>query len=114
MRLMLGASVTCALWIALLVNEPRATSAERRAVPTALQLDEIPIPYQERAKQVMSRPSLHVFGPSGRFQCDPKLYHWLLDHPDNAAKAWQGLRTCHVCYLFYERDLLFRLSFSLS
>jgi hypothetical protein len=40
---------------------------------------------------VLERPTLRARGPAESFACQPALYHWLLDHPDLAARLWRCL-----------------------
>jgi hypothetical protein len=42
-------------------------------------------------RQVMMAPTLTASGPSESFRASPALYHWFLDHPDQAMKAWHRL-----------------------
>src|SRR5207248_10821474 len=46
---------------------------------------------QARVQAVLDRPTMTARGPVETFHCRPSVYHWLLDHPDRAAKMWQGL-----------------------
>ena len=57
----------------------------------ALNLDAVAEPYREKVESVLAKSSLHISGPSESFYCHPPLYHWLLDHPDRAVKAWRKL-----------------------
>lgn len=58
-----------------------------RLVPT----DELPPALREKVKKVLNQPSLVTHGPSEEFTASPKLYRWVLDHPDRAAAAWQRI-----------------------
>ena len=44
---------------------------------------------REKVKKVLSQPSLVTHGAAEEFSAIPKLYRWLLEHPDRAAMAWQ-------------------------
>jgi hypothetical protein len=63
-----------------------ATSIEAsRLVPT----DALPPALRDKVKKVLAQPSLVTHAPVEEFSAAPKLYRWLLDHPDRAALAWQ-------------------------
>jgi hypothetical protein len=40
---------------------------------------------------VMAEPTLTASGPLESFRASPALYHWFLEHPDQAMKVWQRL-----------------------
>jgi hypothetical protein len=42
-------------------------------------------------RQIMDQPTLFASGPPESFRGNPAMYYWLLDHPDQAMKAWRRL-----------------------
>src|SRR5690242_5102465 len=54
-------------------------------------LEELPAAARERVRYVVEHPTLVSHGPVETFYCQPHLYNWLLDHPDQAVIAWKGL-----------------------
>jgi hypothetical protein len=40
---------------------------------------------------VLAQPTLATRGPTETFNCQPAVYHWLLDHPDLAVCLWHSL-----------------------
>lgn len=54
-------------------------------------LDELPEPMRLKARKVLDKPAMYARGRPETFRCQPEIYHWLLDHPDRAVKAWQRL-----------------------
>lgn len=54
-------------------------------------LQEMPEEYRPRVQAVLRKPVLRVQGPVESFRCNPDFYHWLLDHPDRAVRAWLKL-----------------------
>jgi hypothetical protein len=80
--------VTCALC----VGTASAQETElKRWTSTRLPLDQMPAAVREQVRQVADHPTLYSHGPSETFPCDPKVYLWLLDHPDRAVAAWKKL-----------------------
>lgn len=91
MRPMVWALVAWTMGSFLSDSIQTAHSAETSPFAPGISVQEIPQTYQERASTILSRPSFHVRGPSESFTCNPGIYHWLLDNPHKAAKAWQKL-----------------------
>jgi hypothetical protein len=59
--------------------------------PQPLQIDALPPEVRERVRAVAERPTLRSRGPLEMFNCDPKHYGWLLDHPDLGVRLWRML-----------------------
>ncbi len=72
--------------------DPRsAVLASARQVP----LEQLPLGVRDQVGQVLDKPTVFGHGPSEVFPGRPAMYHWLLDHPDRAARAWRRLgATC--------------------
>jgi hypothetical protein len=51
-------------------------------------LDSLPEGYRQPISAVLAKPAMRIRGPAETFRCEPTVYHWLLDHPDRAVKAW--------------------------
>jgi hypothetical protein len=64
-------------------------------------IKDLPDEYRPRIQAVMRKPVLHVRGPVETFRCNPDFYHWLLDHPDRAVRAW--LKLGAKCMLIDDR-----------
>jgi hypothetical protein len=54
-------------------------------------LQDLPEEFRPRVHAVLRKPVLRVHGPAEAFRCNPDTYHWLLDHPDRAVRAWLKL-----------------------
>jgi hypothetical protein len=59
--------------------------------PAQVPLQELPDGARERVRAVVEQPTLSAHGPVEAFRCRPATYHWLLDHPDQAARMWRLL-----------------------
>src|SRR5262249_8308412 len=53
---------------------------------------------RERVRAALDRPTLVSRGPVEVFACRSDQYHWLLDHPDQAARLWHclGVKTADI------------------
>ncbi|MFN4259173.1 MAG: hypothetical protein ACK4RK_07730 [Gemmataceae bacterium] len=86
-------------------GQPRTTEANwswergpKQATGTlGLPWQELPVAVREEVRRVVDKPTLFVQGPAEEFIGCPKMYHWLLDHPDRAAQAWHRLGTPVLC-----------------
>ncbi len=56
-----------------------------------LPVDQIPAQLRDSVRLVLEQPKLASRGTAEVFPCQPEHYHWLLDHPDQAAKVWLKL-----------------------
>lgn len=54
-------------------------------------LSALPAKVRDGVRLVLERPTLAVAGPTEVFRGCPDLYHWLLDHPDQAVTLWRRL-----------------------
>ena len=61
------------------------------AAPVGIPLDEIPAGAREKVRAVAEQPTLVTHGPTEAFACQPVVYRWLLDHPDQAVRLWHML-----------------------
>jgi len=96
----LGAS---ALLLAVLTNSAFAQTApadgpaaDTGDLPTGfassrLNLDDLPAEVQQRVRSVVEQPTVAARGPMEVFTCQPSMYRWLLDHPDQAVRLWRRL-----------------------
>jgi hypothetical protein len=81
-------------------NPPRTAPHREGGVtpsfPAArIQLEDLPATVRERVRKVLEQPTLSARGPAEAFHCRPAMYHWLLDHPDQAVRLWRFLgATC--------------------
>jgi hypothetical protein len=66
-------------------------STRPAAAPAGIPLDEIPAGAREKVRAVAEQPTLVTHGATEAFACQPIVYHWLLDHPDQAARLWRML-----------------------
>jgi hypothetical protein len=54
-------------------------------------LQDVTATHRDRVRLVLERPTLTAHGPMEAFACQPPLYYWLLDHPDQAVPLWRRL-----------------------
>jgi hypothetical protein len=59
--------------------------------PFHLNLDGLPADAGQRVRAVVEQPTLSAHGPLEMFTCQPSMYRWLLDHPDQTVKLWRRL-----------------------
>jgi hypothetical protein len=59
--------------------------------PFSLNLDGLPADVRQRVRAVVEQPTVSARGPLEMFTCQPSMYHWLLDHPDQTVKLWRRL-----------------------
>jgi hypothetical protein len=87
------------LGIAGLLNEAARAAPGIRSSSRQESRDQLPpLPLERLAPQVrqevqevLQRPSLTTHGPVETFSCQPGMYFWLLDHPQQAALLWRQL-----------------------
>jgi hypothetical protein len=63
----------------------------RPSAPVGIPLDEIPAGVRDKVRAVAEQPTLVTHGPTEAFACQPVVYHWLLDHPDQTVRLWHML-----------------------
>ena len=93
-RLGASACVLAALTAPAFGQAPAGDGADdlQSAVPTVrIDPDEFPAECQPRVRAVVEHPTLASHGPMELFTCQPSMYHWLLDHPDQTVKLWRRL-----------------------
>jgi hypothetical protein len=95
-------------WLGLLAAGP--TSAQTQQSPDAarftfpvrsvqgsgyslprIPVEQLPPTVRDNVRRVLEQPTLAARGPAESFTCQPVLYHWLLDHPDQAVRLWRQL-----------------------
>jgi hypothetical protein len=78
---------------ALAADRPRLLRPKAPDSPFAagVPLEQLPPGFRERVQAVLAQPTLTTRGPSETFNCQPAVYHWLLDHPDLAVRLWHSL-----------------------
>src|SRR4051794_10062257 len=59
--------------------------------PAPVALEEVSPAARARVRAVIEQPTLASHGPTESFNCQPSLYAWLLDHPDQAVRLWRRL-----------------------
>jgi hypothetical protein len=70
---------------------PLANGSASPYAPVNLNLESFPAEARGRLRAVVEQPTLSAHGPLEMFTCQPPMYHWLLDHPDQAVKLWRRL-----------------------
>ena len=65
--------------------------ARPAAAPVGIPLNEIPAGVREKVGAAAEQPTLVTHGPTEAFTCQPVVYHWLLDHPDQTVRLWRML-----------------------
>jgi hypothetical protein len=68
-----------------------ANSTPSLSAASQVPLDEIPAALRPKVRAVMEKPSLSTRGQTETFNGEPRVYQWLLDHPDRAAVGWKRL-----------------------
>jgi hypothetical protein len=80
---------------AVLAQAPE--SRPERTTPAAafpmphIAVEELPVELQVKVLKVLERPTLHSRGPAEAFHCQPAVYYWLVDHPDQAVRMWRAM-----------------------
>jgi hypothetical protein len=69
----------------------RTKTATSLAAARMVPLDALSPNLRDRVKKVITQPTLVTHAPAEEFLASPKMYRWLMDHPDRAAAAWQRL-----------------------
>src|SRR5438132_244798 len=54
-------------------------------------IEQLPPSARAGVRRVLQQPTLFTHGPVEVFHGRPALYHWLLDHPDEAVRLWRRL-----------------------
>jgi hypothetical protein len=69
--------------------------AQEAAAPTwesaPVPLERLPAAVRESVRQTLAQPTFQARGPAECFICDPRQYHWFLEHPDRAVVVWRRL-----------------------
>jgi hypothetical protein len=69
----------------------RHRQSDSQQAAAGVPLDGLPAGLREHVQHVLDRPTLFTHGPAEVFTCCPALYHWLLEHPDQAVALWRRL-----------------------
>ncbi len=87
-----AAAVFCATALAA-ADPPRPTAAVPVPVPVKRPtlLEVVAENYREQVAQVIKAPTLAAKGTDEEFVAHPKVYDWLIDHPDRTAVGWQRM-----------------------
>ena len=67
----------------------RTHTASSMSAAQVIPYDALPPALRERMRKVVAQPTLVTHAEADAFKASPKMYEWLLDHPDRAATAWQ-------------------------
>jgi hypothetical protein len=61
-------------------------------------VEQLPPELRDKVQQVLEQPTLSAPGQAESFACQPALYHWLLDHPNQCVGLWRqmGARVTHI------------------
>ena len=54
-------------------------------------VEALPAAVRDRVRRVVDHPTLSASGPTETFSCQPRTYHWLMDHPEQTARLWSLL-----------------------
>jgi hypothetical protein len=73
------------------VPQLRSKTASSMAAARLVPLDSLNPQLRERVRKVLSQPTLVTRAPVDEFRASPKIYNWLMDHPDRTTLAWQRL-----------------------
>jgi hypothetical protein len=73
------------------VTQLRSKTASSIAAARMVPLDSLNPALRERVRKVLSQPTLVTHAPVDEFRASPKVYDWLMDHPDRTTLAWQRL-----------------------
>src|SRR5438445_9297218 len=66
----------------------RTRTASSMSAAQLIPYDGLAPAVRERIRKVVSQPTLVTHADADEFKASPKMYEWLLDHPDRAAAAW--------------------------
>jgi hypothetical protein len=69
----------------------RHRSTESQSAAAELPLDQLSADIRGNVQLVATKPTLYAHAPAELFTCCPSIYHWLLDHPDQAVQLWRRL-----------------------
>jgi hypothetical protein len=85
-------------WLAVLAGvlwAGLATAGAQEAAPSwetaPVPLDRLPPSVRDTVRQTLAQPTFQARGPAECFICDPRQYHWFLEHPDRAVIVWRRL-----------------------
>jgi hypothetical protein len=59
--------------------------------PARVPVEDLPGAVRDKVRAVLDQPTLTGRGPTEVFTCQPAMYFWLLDNPDQAANLWRLL-----------------------
>jgi hypothetical protein len=74
------------------VKRPSSAKAARKAAVAALPLDKISESHRERVLQIVNGNGLFRELPTYRFEVDPRVYSFFMNHPDVAVSIWRVMQ----------------------
>jgi hypothetical protein len=83
-------------WLGVFAGLLAAGPGLARAAPDVaygpgVPLEQVAPGFRDHVRAVLAQPTLATRGPAETFNCRPAVYHWLLDHPDQAVRLWYAL-----------------------
>jgi len=69
----------------------QAAQIAQKLAAAQISLDNLEEPVRGRVAQLLQQPAVYTRGQTRAFPTRPFVYHWLLENPHLAARAWQGL-----------------------
>lgn len=64
-------------------------AVETSSAPARVAIEGLPVPVRDKVRAVMEKATLIGRGPVEVFTCQPAMYYWLLDNPDQAVRLWR-------------------------
>jgi hypothetical protein len=74
------------------VKRPTSAKAARKAAIAALPLDKISETHRERVLQIVNGNGMFRELPTYRFEVDPRVYYFFMNHPDVAVSIWRVMQ----------------------
>ncbi len=69
----------------------RTKTSSSMAAAQLVPVDSLPPALTEKVRKLLTQPTLVTQAPAEEVTAVPKVYRWLMDHPDRAALAWRRL-----------------------
>ena len=74
------------------VKRPTSAKAARKAAIAALPMDKISESCRERVLQIVNSNGMFRELPTYRFEVDPRVYYFFMNHPDVAVSIWRVMQ----------------------